>query len=154
MNRVDAAPAADVAGHILAYADRSIHGAEDGGLALARKSAVGPERYGQGGARQVHHPGVGRAQRRLQQQLRGIVGGSEDRLRAELVDLRGEIGAKMRLVGGHVHIHAVMTKDNDAGLGCIGFDPARRQFAKKFLVLAITEFGDAGHHAGFVAARG
>ena len=59
MNGFDAAPAADVIGHVLAHTDRAIHGAQHGRLALAGKGAVGTEGHGQRGARQVHHAGVG-----------------------------------------------------------------------------------------------
>ena len=149
---VDSGVAADVIGHVLAHADHPIGGADAGRLGFAGERAIGAERHGQRSARQVHDFGF-RAQRGFEQKLRGVVGGSQDHVRAELVHLRGETGAQHR-IGHHPDLHAVALEGHHSAGSRPGFHAALRQLGEVTVVLRLAEDAGARHRAALVAAGG
>ena len=110
MDGVDSGVLADVIGDVLADADHGVAGADALGLGLARKGAIGAERHGERGARQVDHARRGVRSADLEQQLRRIVGRGEDDVGRERLDLRGEVGAQIG-IGDHVDLDAAALED-------------------------------------------
>ena len=123
---VDAGVPADVIRHVLADADHGVAGADARGLGFAGEGAIGTEGHGERGARQVDDARLGVAQRHFEQQLRRIVGGGQDDVGREGLDLRGEVGAQVG-VGDHVDLDAGALEDHHAIRGRLRRDAARCQ---------------------------
>ena len=92
---VDSSVPADVIGHVFADPDDTIDGPDARGFGLAWKSAIGTERHGQRSARQIHHARIPGPQRRFEQNLSRVVGGSQDYFRLERFHLSRAIRAQV-----------------------------------------------------------